>query len=184
MTEGHVSDRDEVRLDLVLMGLLLVVLIGAVADLVLDAPRRWFSAHVVLEVGLAIVSGGGALYLARGWYRSRRSLGSLREDLAARQARRESWNSSARQALDGLALEVGRQFAEWQLTPAEREVALMLLKGFSLAQIARLGDRSERTVRQHAIAVYRKAGLAGRAELAGYFLGDLLLPGSRPVPPA
>ncbi|MCL4866883.1 MAG: helix-turn-helix domain-containing protein, partial [Gemmatimonadales bacterium] len=65
-----------------------------------------------------------------------------------------------------------------------REVALMLLKGFSLAQIARLSDRSERTVRQHAIAVYRKSGLAGRAELAGFFLGDLLLPApqARPDP--
>ncbi|MDZ4675465.1 MAG: helix-turn-helix transcriptional regulator [Gemmatimonadota bacterium] len=175
-------DLEDIRLDLVVMGLLLVVLAGAVTDLILDAPRRWFTAHVVLEVGLAIVSGGGALYLARGWYLTRRSLGSLRGDLAVRQARRESWHAAARAALEGLALEVDRQFTEWNLTPAEREIALMLLKGFSLAQIARLTDRSERTARQHAIAVYRKAGLAGRAELAGFFLGDLLLPtpGLRP----
>jgi hypothetical protein len=31
-------------------------------------------------------------------------------------------------------------------------------------------------VRQHAVAVYRKSGLAGRAELAAFFLEDLLLP--------
>ncbi len=37
-------------------------------------------------------------------------------------------------------------------------------------------ERSERTVRQHAIAVYSKSGLAGRAELAAFFLEDLLLP--------
>jgi len=36
--------------------------------------------------------------------------------------------------------------------------------------------RGERTARQHAIAVYRKAGLSGRAELAAFFLEDLLLP--------
>jgi hypothetical protein len=31
-------------------------------------------------------------------------------------------------------------------------------------------------VRQHAIAVYHKAGVGGRAELAAYFLDDLMPP--------
>jgi DNA-binding NarL/FixJ family response regulator len=39
-----------------------------------------------------------------------------------------------------------------------------------------LQGRSERTVRQHAIAVYSKAKVAGRAELSAFFLEDLLLP--------
>jgi hypothetical protein len=43
-------------------------------------------------------------------------------------------------------------------------------------EIAAHTARSERTVRQHAVALYRKAGLAGRAELAAFFLGDLRLP--------
>jgi DNA-binding CsgD family transcriptional regulator len=181
-----VTNPEDVRPQVVVLTLLVIVVLGGIADLILDAPGKALSAHVVLEVVLVVVSAGGATYLAWGWYRTRRSLGTLREDLAADQARREAWRAAARGALEGLALEVDRQFGDWGLTPAEREVALMLLKGFSLAQIARLGDRSERTVRQHAIAVYRKAGLAGRAELAGYFLGDLLLPAPRtraaPIP--
>ena len=52
----------------------------------------------------------------------------------------------------------------------------MLLKGFSHKRIARHTETSERTVRQHSVAVYRKSGLAGRAELAGFFLEALLLP--------
>jgi hypothetical protein len=36
--------------------------------------------------------------------------------------------------------------------------------------------RRERTVRQHGVVVYQKSGLAGRAELAAYFLEDLMLP--------
>jgi hypothetical protein len=52
----------------------------------------------------------------------------------------------------------------------------MLLKGYGLKEIAALTTRSERTVRQHASVVYDKAGLAGRAELAAYFLKDLMLP--------
>ena len=35
--------------------------------------------------------------------------------------------------------------------------------------------RSRRTVRQHAVAAYDKAGVAGRAELAAFFLTDLPL---------
>lgn len=35
---------------------------------------------------------------------------------------------------------------------------------------------SERTVRQQALSVYRKAKLAGRAELSAFFLEDLLAP--------
>ena len=62
------------------------------------------------------------------------------------------------------------------LTAAEREVALQLLKGQSHKEIAYATGRSERTVRQHAVAVYQKSGLRGRAELAAFFLEDLILP--------
>jgi DNA-binding NarL/FixJ family response regulator len=55
-------------------------------------------------------------------------------------------------------------------------VGLLLLKGLSLKEAAEARQTSERTVRQQALAVYRKAGLAGRAELAAFFLEDLLLP--------
>jgi len=51
-----------------------------------------------------------------------------------------------------------------------------MLKGLSHKRIARDSDTSERTVRQHAVAIYRKSGLSGRAALAGFFLESLLLP--------
>ncbi|HVP62222.1 MAG TPA: LuxR C-terminal-related transcriptional regulator [Myxococcaceae bacterium] len=66
-----------------------------------------------------------------------------------------------------------------RVTEAEREVALLLLKGLSLREIAGLRETSERTVRHQSLAVYRKAGLAGRAELSAYFLEDLLGPRQR-----
>ncbi len=37
-------------------------------------------------------------------------------------------------------------------------------------------------MRQHAVAVYRKSGLSGRAELSAFFLEDLLLPLSDEAP--
>jgi DNA-binding NarL/FixJ family response regulator len=100
----------------------------------------------------------------------------LRVSLDAQRAERDAWQASARAALEGLGHAIDAQFAAWRLTPTERQVALMLLKGYSHKQIAAMTTRGERTVRQHAGVVYEKAGLAGRAELAAYFLHDLMLP--------
>ena len=41
-------------------------------------------------------------------------------------------------------------------------------------EIASVRDTSERTAREQARAVYKKAGVAGRSELAGWFIDDLL----------
>jgi DNA-binding CsgD family transcriptional regulator len=78
--------------------------------------------------------------------------------------------------MEGLGVSIARQFRRWQLTPAESEVALLLLKGLSHREAAAVRGVSERTVRQQAREVYRKADLAGRSELSAFFLEDLLLP--------
>ena len=59
---------------------------------------------------------------------------------------------------------------------AEREVALLLLKGLSHREIAAVRAVSERTVREQARSLYAKAGLTGRAALSAFFLEDLLAP--------
>jgi DNA-binding NarL/FixJ family response regulator len=67
-----------------------------------------------------------------------------------------------------------RQFAEWGLSPAECEVALLLIKGLSMREISAARKVAEKTVRQQATAVYAKSGYAGRHELAAHFIEDLL----------
>ena len=170
---NHSSNRDRsVQLTLALVFVLVVV--GGVVDLILDRPARLLGFHVLFELGLVLVSLGAASYLARRWYvassRARRLEGTLEE----REAERNAWRKRAGRVLQGLGEAIEQQFDAWALTPAEREVALGLLAGRSLKRIARESDRSERTARQHAVSVYRKSGLAGRAELSGFFLGDLL----------
>jgi DNA-binding CsgD family transcriptional regulator len=76
----------------------------------------------------------------------------------------------------GVGEAIERQFATWHLTGAEREVAMLLLKGLSHRAIADARQVSEATARQQAQAVYRKAGVAGRGDLAAFFLEDLLPP--------
>lgn len=152
--------------------LAVVAVIGAL-DLYFDQPARWLSAHVVVELVLMSVSGGAAVYLARGWRRAQDSLAGTRRSLAERERERDAWRARAEASLDGLGRAIEEQCTAWGLTPAEREVAVHLLKGQGHKQIAAATGRSERTVRQHAVAVYEKSGLGGRAELAAFFLDGL-----------
>jgi DNA-binding CsgD family transcriptional regulator len=180
MTDG-VSDS---RMRGLLAVALASIVVGGTIDLILDQPQHWLSFHVVFETMMI----AGALLMATtlwlGWWRAEQTLGEMRDRLEARGAERDAWRRSARAALEGLGDAIDAQFREWQLTPAEREVALLLLKGYSHKHVASATSRSERTARQHATAVYQKAGLASRAELAAYFLEDLLLPeASREVLP-
>ncbi|HEX6308125.1 MAG TPA: helix-turn-helix transcriptional regulator [Longimicrobiales bacterium] len=172
---GLAGDRDA-RLRLILGIALASIVIGGTVDLVLDRPERWLSFHVVFETLMI----AGAMLLATtlwiGWWRAEKSLGQMKLRLEERKAERDRWQENARQALEGLGRVIDAQLRDWQLTAAEREVALLLLKGYSHKHVARVTGRSERTARQHAAAVYRKAGLANRNELAAWFLEDLMLP--------
>jgi len=178
---GHPSDDREERLRPVLVVILAVLVLGGIVDLVLDRPTTPWSAHVLFEVALLVFALGAAAYLWLGWRHADDSLLRARRELTARGAERDAWRGRAEDLLRGLGDAIDEQLRAWQLTPAERETALLLLKGYGHKEIAALQDKSERTVRQHAIAVYRKSGLSGRAELSAFFLEDLLLP---PVPTA
>lgn len=65
-------------------------------------------------------------------------------------------------------------FARWSLTPAEREVALLLIKGFDNEAIAALRGTAQGTVRAQSTAIYGKAGVDGRAQLISVFLEEIL----------
>ena len=149
---------------------------GGTADLVMDHPATWLSFHVVFETTMVAGALVMAITLWLGWWNSAHSAADLRRSLERQSVERDAWKASAETALEGLGQAIDAQFRSWRLTPTEREVALMLLKGYGHKEIAALTGRSERTVRQHAGVVYDKAGLAGRAELAAYFLKDLMLP--------
>lgn len=79
------------------------------------------------------------------------------------------------QAASGAFLDLMEgNFAKWGLTPSERDVALLSIKGLSIAEIAALRATREGTVKAQSAAIYRKAGVNGRAQLLGLFVEDLL----------
>ena len=129
-----------------------------------------------LETAFLVAVGVGVLYLTTRFRQQHREQLQLVRDLETARAEGAKWRAGARDLINGLGEAIDEQFDTWDLTPAEREVALLLLKGLSLREVATVRSTSERTVRQQARSVYRKAGLSGRAALAAYFLEDLLAP--------
>ncbi|MBK8793761.1 MAG: hypothetical protein IPN59_11610 [Holophaga sp.] len=128
---------------------------------------------------LAIV-GAFWIYL---FLRSRsRVIRRLSTGLGQVQAEAERWRSESQTLASGLAVAIDEQFNRWELSSAEREVALLLIKGLSTRDVAELRQTKEPTVRQQAQSVYRKAALGGRADLAAFFLEDLLAPRESPRP--
>ena len=89
-------------------------------------------------------------------------------------------------AASGAQVEVVQaQFDRWGLTAAERDVAMLALKGLDVAEIARLRGAAQGTVRAQLTRIYSKSGLSGRAQLAAHFVEDLLGGGidtQRPAP--
>lgn len=72
-----------------------------------------------------------------------------------------------------------RKFGDWGLTPSERDVALLAVKGLSEAGIAELRATREGTIRAQQAAIYRKAGVKGRFDILAHFIEDIAagLPG-------
>jgi DNA-binding CsgD family transcriptional regulator len=66
------------------------------------------------------------------------------------------------------------QLKDWQLTESETEIALLLMKGLSLQEIADIRSAQIGTIKSHSSSIYKKANVAGRSELVSYFMEDLL----------
>lgn len=66
------------------------------------------------------------------------------------------------------------RFEEWNLTEAERAVAVLALKGFSVAEMAALRETAQGTIKAQCAALYRKADVSGRLQLLSLFLEDLM----------
>ena len=151
-----------------------------VFDILADMSEGTTTTHLAIEAGIALVALIGIAALV--WRvvsvarRARAEAVELNYDLERSRHDAIAWRNEAQDLLAGLASKIDTQFEKWQLTPAEKDVALFLLKGFSHKDVARLRQVSEATARQQARAIYKKAGISGRHDLAAFFLEDLVLP--------
>jgi DNA-binding CsgD family transcriptional regulator len=170
--ETRISGRER----LLLGGVLAAVAGLTLADVLGDVGQGASVAHVIVEALVIAAALTALAWLVAGHLRTRRRLAAARLSLDRARADAAEWRRRHGEALAGLSRAIDQQLDAWQLSPAEKEVALLLLKGLSFKEIAAVRGASERTCRQQALAVYAKAGLAGRAELSAFFLEDLLQP--------
>jgi DNA-binding CsgD family transcriptional regulator len=169
--------------------LFVAVILALVAGLTLadaagDSSSGGSASHIAVELLIAGAALLGLGWLGAGYLRVRRRLADTRRSLEGAHAEATLWREGHGQLMRGLAHAIDEQLDAWRLTPAEKEVAFLLLKGLSFKEIAPVRGASERTVRQQGLAVYAKSGLAGRAELAAFFLEDLLVPPPPAAAPA
>ena len=67
-----------------------------------------------------------------------------------------------------------KKFDDWNLSLSEREVALLLIKGLTIVEIAEVRNTMAGTIKSQSNAIYRKGAVNGRNELVAYFVEDLL----------
>jgi DNA-binding CsgD family transcriptional regulator len=151
---------------------LIALLIGA--DVLSDYSYSAHApTHLIIEVGaglLALV--GVGLFVSHAWS-LHEAADNIARDLKQSEEEAARWRAEAQNALEGMGAAIERQMDKWGLTEAERDVTLLLLRGLSHREIAEQRKTSEGTVRQQALAIYRKAGLDGRSGLAAFFLEGL-----------
>jgi DNA-binding NarL/FixJ family response regulator len=123
------------------------------------APYSW-QIYELIEVGAAI---GLVLGVVLGFLVLRRTM-----------ARNVAVEDQLRRASSAFMDVLEERFSAWDLTPAERDVALFAIKGLSTQEIAAMREVSEGTIKAQTNAIYRKAAVTGRTQLLSLFIDDLM----------
>lgn len=116
--------------------------------------------HLMLEALAAIALTAGVFYLMH----------ELRDLLN----RMSAMEFGIRAARGEMATLIDSFFDQWRLTPSEREVALLVLKGIDNDSIAAMRGTATGTVRAQCARIYAKAEVDGRAQLLSIFMEELL----------
>lgn len=122
-------------------------------------PLSW-QVHELVEIGVVLGLCAGIALTARLLVVSRRQVQRAEEALKA-----------ASGAFHDLLHD---RFGQWGLTPAERDVALFMIKGYATQEIADLRGSSPGTVKAQTNAIYRKSGVSSRAQLVSLFVEELM----------
>jgi DNA-binding CsgD family transcriptional regulator len=160
--------------DNLIMFFLLLVVIASGADLMADMSQGADTGHVLQEAAVMVVALLGFCWMLVSLIRSHDEVKQLYTEL---NSIKDLPKPSSQQVIDGrrqLAEMIVIQFEEWKLSKSEQEIGYLLLKGFSLKEISTLRGTAEKTIRQQASSVYKKAGVAGRHVFSAWFIEDLL----------
>lgn len=162
-----------------------VILLGtslfALIDVILDIKEGVELEHMVHEVALWAFSMAGAFYQFKiiNWQKAEIKGYKIRIDELdtsnlALKAEQENFKKKISHLSSEFLLNIDEQFKKWGFSRAEKEIALLIIKGLAMKEIADIRGSTENTVRQQASQIYKKSSLNGRMELSAFFLDDLL----------
>jgi len=160
--------------EIILILVFAFVIVASGADLAADLSHGADAGHISKEAIIVSISTLAIAWLLLGLRQQRLEIKSLQQELETANVPRTSPKKYVLEARKNLGNVVTQQFSEWSLTGSETEVGWLLLKGLSLKEIALVRSTQEKTVRQQASSIYKKAGISGRHAFSAWFIEDIL----------
>ena len=160
---------------------LTLVAIFFMTDIFFDIQEGIPVSHIWHEVVMFGIAFGALIWQIRVIMKKNDHIQSLNTELLDTKQSYQEWKAKTHASAQEIRHLIDKQFLLWHLSHSEKDVALLLIKGLSMKEIAEIRNTQEKTVRQQATTIYKKSELSGRQELAAFFLEDIL---SAPIQPA
>jgi DNA-binding CsgD family transcriptional regulator len=160
--------------DKIISFMLMLIILFKLLDLYIDFSNAAELHHLIQEIVLIALSLILFVYLIRDITWSTKQAKLLSSQLNQSRQHAEQLSQAVIDSKKAFFNAINSQFDVWQLSPREKEIALLMIKGLSNSEIANVCDKSEKTVGHQASAIYKKANVQGRHELAALFFEELL----------
>lgn len=131
--------------------------------------------HILFEIIVGLIAFGAFILMIYWNMDQNKKYRQLKSSFSTTVTQLNESQLQAQKLMGEFSKIIQTQFDNWKLTNSEKEVGLLLLKGFSLDEIAAVRETKAKTVRQQASNLYKKAGVSGRHDLVAYFFEDLLI---------
>lgn len=154
--------------------ILLIVMTSNIVDFILDFSRNEPVWHLIEESIVIALALGLVTYLIVNLRKRKQDFQNLVQELQSTEHSLEKSNELIQKARKEYSLVIHKQFDAWQLSHSQQEIALLLLKGLSFNEIAAIRETKEKTVRQQASEIYKKADVVGRHAFSAWFFEDFL----------
>jgi len=161
-------------------GFAVLVVIDSAFEIVQEIAGGEPYSSMVADTIIFVLSSITLLLLLADYLIQRKSLRSVQAQLDAARGRLLQIDESAPGIANKYRDIIQKQFEDWDLTGSEQQIAIMLIKGLSFREVAEIRKTKDKSVRQQATRIYKKANVTGRHELAGWFFEDLFVD----VPPS
>ncbi|MCX8225408.1 MAG: LuxR C-terminal-related transcriptional regulator [Sulfitobacter sp.] len=144
---------------IILQGLCALFFIG---DVITDLSQgeHLDDLHLALESLAAVALVGGVVFM----------MVELRRVLA----RMSDMDAGLKIAQGQIAEVMHRFFKEWNLTEAEQDIAMMVLKGLDNDEIAQVRSTASGTVRAQTTSIYSKSDTHNRVQFISLFMEELM----------